>query len=235
VDSSFLLKMAKEVLNNKVIAVTAVSPLQPGHEKTFVSIIARRLGIKHITINPDTLSNKEVRNNTKKRCYYCKLILMRKIREIANQYGYVAIEATSRTDLRNHRPGIKALKRLGITSPLAEAGFEKKDIRRAARRLGLPNWNAPSAACLASRIPYGQEISKERLRRIGKAENYLRRLRFTQIRVRDHYPIARVEIDPREFKKILRQHRKIVRYFNRLGYRFVTLDLAGYRSGSFDR
>ena len=233
-DSSFLLKIAKDVLGTDVIAVTAVSPLQPGYEKRFAEGIAHRLAVKHITINPEPLNRKEVRYNTKNRCYYCKLVLMQKLKQIARQYGYVVIEATSKSDLLDHRPGIKALQRLGIASPLVEAGFEKREIRKAAHRSKLPNWNTPSAACLASRIPYGQEITKKRLLRIEKAENYLRRFRFTQIRVRDHYPIARIEINNREFKIMLREHRKIARYFKDLGYRFVTLDLAGYRTGSFD-
>lgn len=233
-DSSFLLKIAREALGANVIAVTAVSPLQPGHERILAERIAHRIGVKHLVINPQPLSKKEVRNNTRNRCYYCKLALMQKLKQLARQHGYVVIEATSRSDLGVHRPGLKALKRLGIASPLVKAGFEKNEIRKAARRLGLPNWNAPSAACLASRIPYGQKITTKRLRRIERAENYLRRLRFTQIRVRDHYPIARIEIDTQEFNKILGEHKKIVRYFGRLGYRFVTLDLAGFRSGSFD-
>ncbi len=234
-DSSLLLKIAKDVLGTEVIAVTAVSPLQPEHEKSAAKKIAQRLGVKHVTINPQPLKKQEVRKNVKNRCYYCKLVLMKKLKEIARERGYVVIEATSKSDLRDHRPGLRALKRLGIASPLVEAGFEKKEIRRTARRLGLPNWNAPSAACLASRIPYGQELTIKKLRRIEKAENYLRQLRFTQIRVRDHYPIARIETNKREFKKLLREHRKIVRYFCGLGYRFITLDLAGYRTGSFDR
>lgn len=228
------MRIAKDVLGTRLIAVTAISPLQPEHERIRAKKITQRLSVKHIILNPQPLSRKEVRNNTKNRCYYCKLALMQKLKRIAEQHHYVVIEATSRSDLGEHRPGLRALKRLGIASPLVEAGFEKKEIRRAARRLGLPNWNIPSAACLASRIPYDQKITTKRLRRIENAENYLRRLRFTQIRVRDHYPIARIETDAKEFNKILREHKKIVRYFGRLGYRFVTLDLAGFRSGSFD-
>jgi len=172
VDSSLLLKIAKDVLGTEVIAVTAVSPLQPEREKSAAKKIAQRLGVKHVTINPQPLKKQEVRKNVKNRCYYCKLVLMKKLKEIARERGYVVIEATSKSDLRDHRPGLRALKRLGIASPLVEAGFEKKEIRRTARRLGLPNWNAPSAACLASRIPYGQELTIKKLRRIEKAENY---------------------------------------------------------------
>ena len=168
------------------------------------------------------------------RCYYCKRILLWKIKQIAKQHGYAVVEATNRSDLRDHRPGIKALKQLGIGSPLIEAGFEKNDIRAAARRLGLPNWDKPNTACLASRIPYGQKISRQRLQRIDKAENYLRRFEFKQVRVRDHYPIARVEVGTEKFKTIIRERKRIIRYFHRLGYRYVTLDLNGYHAGSMD-
>jgi len=222
------------VFGEKVIAVTAVSPLMPKSEIMNTIKITRYLGVEHLTISVDTLNKKEIRENSKNRCYYCKLILMQKLKEIADKYDYIVIEGTSRSDLAHHRPGTKALKRLGIASPLVEAGFEKKEIRRTARRLRLPNWNAPSAACLASRIPYGQEITIERLTRIEKAETYLRRLRLSQVRVRDHYPVARIEINTSEFKKVIRKSGKIDRYFKRLGYRFVTLDLTGYRTGSFD-
>ena len=234
VDSSFLLKVAKDVLGDKVIAVTAVTPLQPDYERLRAEKIARSLGVKHVTIDPKPLNRKAVKDNTKNRCYHCKLALMQQLKRIAKSCGYVAVEATSKSDLGYHRPGVKAVRCLGISSPLVDAGFNKKEIRQAARRLKLATWNAPSAACLASRIPYGTTITKERLRRIEKAEDYLRRLRFKQIRVRDHHPVARIEIDSREFEKLLRERTKVVRYFKNLGYNFVTLDLTGYKTGSFD-
>ncbi len=226
--------MAKDVLGEKVIAATAVTPLQPAHERLSAQKTARRLGVKHLIIDPKPLSKKEVRYNAKSRCYFCKQTLMQMLKTIAKKHGYVVIEATSRSDLQDHRPGVKALQHLGISSPLVEAGFTKKEIRQTARRLKLLNWNAPSAACLASRIPYGQEITKERLLRIEKAEAYLRRLRFTQVRVRDHHPIARIELDIREFRKLIRERKRVVRHLKRLGYDFVTLDLSGYQTGSFD-
>ena len=208
--------------------------MQPRKEIIQARQIARRLGITHITIDAAPLRKKEVRNNSKNRCYHCKAILLTKLKQIAKKHNYVVIEATNKSDLQYHRPGIKAVKRLGIVSPLIEAGFTKADIRTAAHKLGLPNWDKPSTACLASRIPYGQEITAQRLRRIDRAEDYLRRRRFTQVRVRDHYPIARIEINASEFKKILRERKRIADYLMGLGYKYITLDLEGYRSGSLD-
>jgi uncharacterized protein len=235
VDSSLLLGLAKDVLGKNVIAVTAASPLQPKNELAEAKKIARRLGVKHMIINAAPLKRKEVRNNQKNRCYHCKLQLLREIKSIAQKHNYVAIEATNRSDLHLHRPGIKAVRHLGIVSPLLLAGFEKKDIRKAAHRSGLSNWDKPAAACLASRIPYGQKLTVQRLKRIDKAEDYLRRCKFTQVRVRDHFPIARIEVDPSEFDKAIRQRKRIERYLNRLGYKYVTLDLEGYQTGSLDR
>lgn len=234
VDSSFLLRVAKDVLGKKVIAVTAVSRLQPRKEITEAKQTAQRLGVKHMTIRTDPLKENAVRSNLANRCYHCKLLLLTQLKKIAKKNNYVVVEATNKSDLRYHRPGIKAVKRLGIASPLVEAGFEKEEIRQAARRLGLPSWNKPSMACLASRIPYGQEITAQKMRRIDKAEDYLRRCQFTQVRVRDHYPMARIEVNTSELEKMLKQRERIVRYLRGLGYIYVTLDLAGYRTGSFD-
>ena len=233
-DSSFLLRVAKDILDENVIAATAVSPLQPRKEITEAKQIARRLGVKHIIIDAAPLQKKEVRNNLASRCYHCKFLLLTRLKQIAKKHGYVVIEATNKSDLRDHRPGIKAVKYLGIKSPLIEAGFKKEDIRNVARRLKLPSWNKPSTACLASRIPYGESITNQRLRRIEKAEEYLKWLRFTRVRVRDHYPIARIEINSQEFKKLLAVRKKISHYLRKLGYKHITVDLNGYQTGSLN-
>lgn len=234
-DSSFLVSVAKDVLGAKVIAVTVTSPLQPRHEIAEAKKIARHLGIKHMIINAAPLEKKAVRSNQENRCYQCKLHLFTELKQIARKHHYVAVEATNRSDLRLHRPGVKAIGHLGIASPLVLAGFEKKDVRKAARRSGLSNWDKPATACLASRIPYGQTLTVQRLRRIDKAEDYLRRHKFTQVRVRDHYPIARIEVNPSELKKAISQRKEISHYLRRLGYKHVALDLEGYQTGSFDR
>ena len=235
VDSTFLLCVAKDVLGNRVIAVTAVSPLQPKDEIIDATRIAGRMNVKHITCTIDILREDKVVSNPKNRCYHCKMMLLRKLKPIAEKHGFAVIEATNKSDLGDHRPGLNAVKRLGIQSPLIMAGFEKEEIRRTARRLGLPNWNRPSTACLASRIPYGQKIDIHRLRRIEKAEDYLRRLGFSQVRLRDHFPIARIEINEHEFKKLITCRKKIVKYLRKLHYKYVTLDLNGYSTGSLNR
>lgn len=161
--------------------------------------------------------------------------MLKKIKTLAEKKGYAAIEASNRSDQRYFRPGLDAVKELGMGSPLIAAGFEKTDIRNAARRLGLANWNKPSTACLASRIPYGVKIDHKTLRRIEKAEACLMQHGFSQVRVRDHFPVARIEIAETEFKKMIRERRKIASELRKLHYDHVTLDLDGYSTGSFDR
>lgn len=235
VDSTFLLKVAKDVLRDDVIAVTVTSALQPRHELTEAVRIARRLRARHVRLAADIFGETKIVSNPPNRCYHCKSILLRPLKDLASKHGFTAIEGTNYSDLGFHRPGLKAARRLGIRSPLIMARFTKEEIRKASRRMRLPNWNAPATACLATRIPYGQKIDRKRLRRIDRAERYLKRLGFSQVRMRDHFPLARVEIDPCEFTKIVSQRIRIVRYLRGLGYTQITLDLEGYRTGVFDR
>jgi uncharacterized protein len=235
VDSTLLLSVAQEVLDDRVIAATVISPLQPKSETIDASRIARRFKIEHKVYHMNVLNDPRIRKNPLTRCYQCKMRVMKKIKALAQRKGYVAVEASNRSDLSDHRPGLAAVRRLGIKSPLIEAGFEKEDIRKAARRRGLPNWNKPSMACLASRIPYDQTITVDRLRRIEKAEEYIRRLGFSQVRIRDHYPIARIEINAGEFEKLLTHRKSIIRYLQGFRYRYITLDLNGYSTGSLNR
>jgi uncharacterized protein len=235
VDSSLLLKVAHDVLGDRVIAVTAVSALYPCEEVTAAKRIAKSVKCQHRIIRTDELTRTSFVKNTKKRCYYCKMELFKKMKKIALHYGYSVIEASNTSDLRDFRPGLRAVRDLGVRSPLIEAGFRKDEIRALAKRIGLPNWNKPSMACLASRIPYGTAISKVILERIASAERYVKRLHVTQVRVRDHYPIARIEVLPHDMKKILINRDKIVAYFKKLGYKFITVDIEGYQSGSLNR
>lgn len=235
VDSTFLLKAAKDTLGDKVIAVTVVSAIHPKTEISAAKKIARRLKCKHLVVRMNVLEDKNIRYNQRTRCFHCKLALFRRIKQIAKEYGYVVIEATNKSDLRDYRPGIKALKKLQIESPLMKAGFKKDDIRKSARRSGLPNWNLPSMACLASRIPYGREITPEALRRIDAAEEYLRKRGIRQVRVRDHYPIARIEVEQFDVKWMINNRRKVTAHLTKLGYKYITLDLAGYSTGSLNR
>ncbi|MEO0137409.1 MAG: ATP-dependent sacrificial sulfur transferase LarE [candidate division WOR-3 bacterium] len=234
VDSTLLLKIARLVLKDKVIAVTAKSPLYPESEIKNACSIARRLQVCHIIIETDELKNPEFIKNSQSRCFHCKMELFKRLKEIGAKYGYVVLEGSNYSDLKDFRPGLVAARRLGVLSPLIEARIKKEKIREIAKRLRLPNWNKPSMACLASRIPYGQKIDKKILQRIEEAEKFLMRMHFRQCRVRDHFPIARIEIPTSDFGKMLRNCKKVVKFFKKLGYKYITLDLEGYRTGSMN-
>jgi uncharacterized protein len=210
------------------------SALQPRDETADASRIARRLGSKHVVYCVDVLSEKRISNNPVDRCYHCKKLLMKKIKELAEKKRYVAIEASNRSDLKDHRPGLKAVRCLGIKSPLIEAGLKKIDIRRAAKERGLPDWSKPSSACLASRVPYNKAITVGTLKRVENAEGYLKRLGLSQVRVRDHFPVARIETEDRAFKTLIANRHKICKYLRRLGYKHIAMDLDGYRTGSLN-
>lgn len=235
IDSTFLLYAARDVLGARVIAATIESPFQARRETAEARRAAQRLGVRHIVLRVDPLDRPAIRNNPVDRCYYCKRIMMEKIKKLAEERGYVPLEASNRSDERHFRPGSRALQELGIASPLIMAGYEKTDIRRTARRLGLDGWDKPSNACLASRIPYGTRIERGTLRRIEKAEEILHRHGFAHVRVRDHFPVARIEIAAPDFERLLRKRHRILDGLRRLQYEHITLDLAGYRMGSFDR
>jgi uncharacterized protein len=234
VDSSVLLGAARDVLGKRVLAVTASSPLYPAEETAQARRICRRIGVRHLVFESREMEMPQFRKNPRNRCFYCKWELFTFMKKIAGLLGYKVVEGSNRTDLGDFRPGRIAARRLGVRSPLAEAGLEKSEIRLLARRLKLPNWNKPAMACLASRIPYGRVVDKKTLDRINRAESYLRRLELTQIRIRDHVPIARIEVPPAEFARVLRIRERIVKYFRKLGYKYVTLDLAGYQTGSMN-
>jgi uncharacterized protein len=235
VDSSLLLKIAKEVLKDYVIAITAASPIHPKDEIDTARTIAQKLKCKHIIFQSKELENPKFVKNLKTRCYYCKIDLFKNFKRIAAKYGYDVIEGSNTSDLSDYRPGFKALNKLGIKSPFIESNINKKEIRRLAKKFRLPNWNKPSMACLASRIPYEKIINKKILKRIEAAEAYLKKRRLTQVRVRDHYPIARIEVLNNEFKIVLKHRKKITTYLQNLGYKYITIDLQGYQTGSLNR
>lgn len=235
VDSSLLLQIAKDTVPDHVIAVTASSPIHPEQELELAKHIARRLHNKHVILKSDELKKKKFTSNPRDRCYHCKLALFKKIKKFAARNGYTVIEASNASDLQDYRPGLRALKELRITSPFIEARLSKQEIRTLAKKYKLPNWDRPAMACLATRVPYGRKITKKILQRVEAAERYLTRLGLSQVRVRDHEPIARIEIMPDEFKKIVSQRTKITRHFRKLGYLYVTLDLEGYTIGSLNR
>ena len=238
VDSTFLLKIAYQVLGERVIAVTAVSELSPGWEAEQARHLARRIGSSQLEIRGDELNIQEFSRNGADRCYYCKQYRFSRILEIAREKGitYVA-DGSNYDDLQDFRPGRKAARELGILSPLEETGMTKAEVRFFSKEMGLPTWDQPSFACLASRINYGQEITREKLKRVEVAEDFLRELGFKQLRVRVHGEIARIEVAAEEREKFFSTD-LLDRISNRLkeiGFVYVTLELGGYRTGSMNQ
>ena len=238
VDSTFLLKIAHQVLGERVIAVTAVSELSPGWEVEQARHLARLIGSSQLEIRGDELNIEEFARNGADRCYYCKQYRFSRILEIAREKGitYVA-DGSNYDDLQDFRPGRKAARELGILSPLEETGMTKAEVRFFSKEMGLPTWDQPSFACLASRIPYGQEITREKLKRVEAAEDFLRELGFKQFRVRVHGEIARIEVAAEEREKFFSTD-LLDRISNRLkeiGFVYVTLELGGYRTGSMNQ
>lgn len=241
VDSTFLLAAAKKVLGENVLAVTAVSETYSAGELKEAKNTAKTLKAKHLIIKTCELQDKRFSSNPPERCYFCKSELFTQLKYIARKKGikYV-IDASNKDDLKDFRPGSKAKKELGVRSPLQEAGLTKDDIRKLSRNMGLITWNRPSAACLASRLPYGEKITKEKLRKIEKAENLINCLLGTKniapVRVRSHGNIARIELGKDGIKRILGNDimKKIVSGLKSLGFKYVTVDLEGFRSGSMN-
>lgn len=239
VDSSFLLKTAKTTLGKKdVLAVTACSETYAQDEYRQARDLARRLGVKHLTIRTEELKNRNFQNNSLNRCFYCKDELFTKLIKIAKERRInFVIDGANYEDRLDYRPGSQAAEKLGIRSPLKEARLTKNDIRALARKSGLPNWNKPAQACLASRFPYAMKILPERLRMVEEAEYFLRKSGFNQIRVRFHKEIARIEVGKDEISKFFSGNirQRVIKSLKNLGFRYITLDLEGYRTGSMNR
>ena len=235
VDSSLLAFVTHQVLGERALAVTAVSPTYPRQQLDEAVSLARQLGMKHQIIETDEFEDAQFVANTPDRCYYCKSALFKELLRIKAENGFEAVlDGANVDDLGDHRPGHRAACEMGVRSPLQEAGLTKAEIRALARQLELPVWDKPAYACLASRIPYGQNITPEALQRIDEAERFLIQLGFTEFRVRDHFPIARVEIGQSQLDKAWAERRRISEDLHRLGFVYVTLDLDGFRSGSMN-
>jgi pyridinium-3,5-biscarboxylic acid mononucleotide sulfurtransferase len=238
VDSSLLLKVAREVLGDEnVLAVTALSPLYPERELTHAKKIAQSLGARHLLIESNELEIEGFSSNPPNRCYYCKRELFGKMIDLAKGEGFhFVVEGSTLDDEKDHRPGRVAIKELGIRSPLHEARFTKREIRELSKSLDLPTWDKPSFACLASRFPYGKEITTEELKRVAEAEDFLFGLGFKQVRIRHYGPLARIEILEEEMGLLMERplRESVVKRLKGMGYNYVTLDLQGFRSGSMN-
>ena len=239
VDSSLLLKVACKTLGKGVLAVTAVSEVTPEHEIVEAGRLASQIGVRHQIVGSAEMSDPRFTSNPTDKCYICKSGRFGMLRELARNEGIrIIADGTNADDHRDYRPGMKALKEHGIQSPLSEAGLTKPQIRMISRHLGLPTWNKPASACLASRIPYHHPITAEKLHQIDEGEAFLRQMGITgPIRVRHHDVIARIEVDSSQMAILCENanRRRLTEFFNHLGFRYVTLDLEGYAMGSLNR
>ncbi|KIE17476.1 potassium ABC transporter ATPase, partial [Smithella sp. SC_K08D17] len=237
VDSTFLLKVAHDVLQDRVIAVTARSSIHPQREFKEAAEFARSAGIKHIIIQSEELEIEGFTDNPPHRCYLCKYELFSKIKEVAGKHGIKHIaEGSNIDDLGDYRPGMKAIKELGIISPLKDAGLGKDVIRKLSKQMRLPTWDKQSFACLASRFPYGEKITQEKLAMVDRAEQCLLSFGFKQVRVRHHGDTARIEVAEAERPKFfdLELMDNVYKQFREIGFAYTALDLQGYRTGSMN-
>ncbi|WGI17095.1 ATP-dependent sacrificial sulfur transferase LarE [Methanonatronarchaeum sp. AMET-Sl] len=236
VDSSVVASLAYEALGSNSVAVTVRSEVFSESEIDYAVEVAEEIGIKHKVIDLDLLELPEFRDNPVNRCYLCKKEMMDVLFEVASDLGFESVaDGTTATDFDKERPGAEALEEFGVFTPLADQGLNKDQVRILASELGLPNSDRPSMSCLATRIPYGEEIDVERLERIEEAEVFLKEIGFEQVRVRDHNGIARVEVSRENRGLDVEVMDEIDDRLKEIGFDYVTLDMAGYRSGSMDK
>jgi uncharacterized protein len=237
VDSTFLLKVARDVLGDRAVAVTALSDSYAGAELEDSKRFARDMGARQILIETRELDHAGYRANSPERCFFCKDELFTKLTPLAEREGlkYVVYGEIA-DDRSDHRPGARAARDHHVRAPLADAGLTKLEIRRLSREMGLATWDKPSMACLSSRIPYGSDVTPEKLRAVETAEAVLRELGLRQYRVRHHGPVARIEVDPRDLAEIVRSpvRELILERVKAAGFTYVSLDLEGYRTGSLN-
>jgi uncharacterized protein len=236
VDSSLLLKLALDELGERAVAVLASSPAYPESEQEEARTLARQLGARLVEVATNEVELEAYTRNNPDRCFHCKEELFQTLEPVRRDLGLdlIAYGATA-DDADDHRPGHGSAVRRGIRFPLLEAGMGKPEIRAAARRLGLPNWNKASFACLSSRIPHGTEVTVEALRQIESAEASIKALGFKQVRVRHHGDVARIEVEPAEIARLVSEREQVVEALRSAGYKFVSLDLEGYVAGSLNR
>lgn len=235
VDSTLLLKVAHDVLGTNCVAATAISETYPREEWEEAERLAQQIGVEHIVCQTNELVDEAYAVNNPDRCYHCKKTLFTELEPLAEQRGFrfIAYGAMA-DDVGDHRPGHRAARDFEVRAPLLEAGLGKMDIRELSRRLGLPTWNKPAFACLSSRIAYGERVTADKLHQLDEAERFLRQQGFVNFRVRLHDAIARIEVAPSDFGRVVEAHAAIVERFKALGFVYVTLDLQGFRSGSMN-
>jgi len=237
VDSTFLLKTAHDLLGDRVLAVTVRSGLVPKREIDESTQFVQNEGIEQVIVDVDERNIAGFSQNPPNRCYLCKIALFSQIQHIVAERGIShIIEGSNADDVHDYRPGTRAIKELGIRCPLQEAELTKQEIRQLSRDMGLPTWNKPSLACLASRFPYGEEITRERVSMVEEAEHYLWNAGFGQVRVRFHGGLARIETDEEGFNRLLSEglRKEIDCRFREIGFKYVSVDLQGYRTGSLN-
>jgi uncharacterized protein len=236
VDSTLLLKLAIDELGERAVGALASSPAYPESEQEQARAVARQLGARLVEVTTNEVELDAYKRNNPDRCFHCKEELFDTLEPIQRdlRLAHLAYGATA-DDAGDHRPGHGSAVRRGVRFPLLEAGMGKAEIRAAARALALPNWNKPSFACLSSRIPHGTEVTVAALRQIGAAEAALKAIGFTQVRVRHHGDVARIEVEPSEIARLVAERENVVRVLREAGYRFVSADLEGYATGSLNR
>lgn len=234
VDSSVVAAIAKRALGDNAVAVTVDNGLLGIGDLERASNVAADVGIRHLLIDASPLSLPEVKRNDPERCYHCKKLIFKRLKSLAEELRLrVVMDGTNASDLKEYRPGIKALQEFGTVSPLER--LTKKEIRELARELGLQVANTPSSACLLTRFPYHTDITHEMLERVRKAEAIFKSFSFAQVRVRDHGGIARIEVEKEDYARVLEQAESLSEILQTLGFTYVTLDLQGFQSGSMDR
>jgi len=237
VDSTFVAAAAYDALGQRALAVTGVSPSIAASEVEEAKELARRIGIDHATLGTSEMDRPGYVENSPQRCYHCKTELYGLLEEMARERGYAfVVDGCNLDDTGDYRPGRTAAAEHGVRSPLVDAGFTKDDVRLASLDRGLPTWDKPAMACLSSRIPYGTPVTVEALERIAAAEAFLRSLGIRQLRVRHHDDVARIEVEPEAMTVLMQgdNRTRAVERLKELGYKYVALDLAGFRSGSLN-
>jgi len=235
VDSTYLLKIAHDTLQDRAVAITVRSSVIPAREYEKAVSFCKELGVKQVVVEADVFAVESFAQNPPDRCYHCKKYLFTEIKKAAEDLGITCVcDGTNADDTGDYRPGMKALAELGIRSPLKEAGLTKKQIREHSKELGLPTWNDPSMACLASRFAYGETITEKELRAVEEAEECLRVMGFAQYRVRVHGNLARLEVMPEDREKLLGKAEEVTTRLKALGFKYVTMDMTGYRTGSMN-